>query len=44
MPTNKSQLDPSQSRSRLNQEVKKSQGWEEPEDRLLVMRLVGKED
>ena len=43
MSTDKGQPVPFQSRSLLNQKVRKSQGWEESEDTFLVMRLVGKE-
>lgn len=43
MPTGEDQPVPFQSRRLLNQEVRKSQGWEEPEDSLQVMGLLGKE-
>ena len=41
--TDKGQAVPFQSRSLLNQEVRKTQGWEESKDTSLIMRLGEKE-
>ena len=42
-PIDKGQPVPFQSRSLLNQEVRKSQGWEEAEDTSFIIRLGEKE-